>query len=51
MLQGFDGEIPDELRVRLGVLPQNRGMIPEGQGEREEVAEECGRELPYVVLV
>lgn len=51
MLQGFDGEIPDELRVRLGMLPENRGMVPEGQGEGEEVAEECGRELPYVVLV
>ena len=51
MLQGFDGEIPDELRVRLGMLPENRGMVPEGQGEGEEVAEKRGRELLYVVLV
>ena len=51
MLQGFDGEIPDELRVRLGMLSENRGMVPEGQGEGEEVAEEGGRELLYVFLV
>lgn len=51
MLEGFDGEIPDELRVRLGMLPENRGMVPEGQGEGEEVAEESGRELIHVFLV
>lgn len=51
VLQGFDGEIPDELRVRLGMLSENRGMVPEGQGEGEEVAEKRGRELLYVVLV
>ena len=51
MLECFNGEVPDELRIGLGMLPENRGMVPEGQGEGEEVAEECGRELPYVVLV
>ena len=51
MLEGFDGEIPDELRVRLGMLPENGRMVPEGQGEGEEVTEEGGRELLHVVLV
>ena len=51
MLECFNGEVPDELRIGLGMLPENRGMVPEGQGEGEEVAEEGGRELLYVVLV